>query len=95
MVTPAICLPCKTRLPDRIAVTLDLELVGAAAARPSEHPDARDYILRGRAVRLKPPSRDNRTNAIALFERALALDQESAAAQSWLAIELAARAWII
>ena len=77
---------------NRIAVALDLELVDAAAAQPSEHPDARDYLLRGRAVRLKPPSRDNRTNAIALFEQALALDQESAAAQSWLAIELTARA---
>ena len=60
---------------NRIAVALDLELVDAAAARPSERPDARDYILRGRAVRLKPPSRENRTNAIAQFEQALALDQ--------------------
>ena len=77
---------------NRIAVALDLELVDAAAARPSERPDARDYILRGRAVRLKPPSRENRTNAVALFEQALALDQESVAAQSWLAIELTARA---
>jgi TolB-like protein/Flp pilus assembly protein TadD len=77
---------------NRIAVALDLELVDAAAARPSERPDARDYILRGRALRLKPPSRENRTNAIALFEQALALDQESVAAQSWLAIELTARA---
>jgi TolB-like protein/DNA-binding SARP family transcriptional activator len=77
---------------NRIAVALDLELVDAAAARPSERPDARDYILRGRAVRLKPPSRENRTNAVALFEQALALDHESVAAQSWLAIELTARA---
>ena len=58
----------------RIAVALDLELVDAEAARPTEHPDARDYILRGRAARLKPPSRENRAEAIALFERALALD---------------------
>jgi len=77
---------------NRIAVALDLELVDAAAARPSERPDARDYILRGRAVRLKPPSRENRTKAIAQFEQALALDQDSVAAQSWLAIELTARA---
>ena len=35
---------------NRIAVALDLELVDAAAARPSERPDACDYILRGRAV---------------------------------------------
>ena len=76
----------------RIAVALDLELVGAAAAQPIERPDTRDYILRGRAARLKPPSRENRAEAVALFERALALDAESVAAQSWLAIELTARA---
>jgi TolB-like protein len=76
----------------RIAVALDLELVDAAAARPIEHPDALDYILRGRAARLKPPSRENRAEQVLLFERALALDPASVAAQSWLAIELAARA---
>jgi adenylate cyclase len=76
---------------NRIAVALDLELVGAEATRPIENRDAQDYILRGRAVRLKPPSRENRTEAVLLFERALALDQESAAAQSWLAIALTAR----
>jgi TolB-like protein/Tfp pilus assembly protein PilF len=75
----------------RIAVALDLELVDAAAARPTESPDTQDYILRGRAARLKPPSRENRAEAIALFERALALDQDSVGAQSWLAIELTAR----
>jgi len=76
---------------NRIAVALDLELVDAEAARPIEHPDTRDYLLRGRAERLKPPSRENRAEAITLFERALALDQESVAAQSWLAIALTAR----
>jgi TolB-like protein/DNA-binding SARP family transcriptional activator len=76
---------------NRIAVALDLELVGAEATRPTENRDAQDYILRGRAVRLKPPSRENRTEAVLLFERALALDQDSAAAQSWLAIALTAR----
>ena len=34
----------------RIAVALDLELLGAEAARSTNHPDAMDYILRGRAV---------------------------------------------
>jgi hypothetical protein len=77
---------------NRIAVALDLELVDAAAARPIEHPDALDYILRGRAARLKPPSRGNRAEQVLLFEQALALDPESVAAQSWLAIELVARA---
>ena len=76
---------------NRIAVALDLELVGAAAAQPIERPDTRDYILRGRAARLRPPSRENRAEAIALFERALALDQESVVAQGWLAIALTAR----
>ncbi len=75
----------------RIAVALDLELIDAEAARLTEHPDARDYILRGRAARLKPPSRENRGEAIALFERALVLDQQSVAAQSWLAIALTSR----
>jgi TolB-like protein/Flp pilus assembly protein TadD len=77
---------------NRIAIALDQELVDAAAARPIERPDTLDYILRGRAARLKPPSRENRTEAVLLFEQALALDQESVAAQSWLAIELTARA---
>jgi len=76
---------------NRIAAALDLELVDAAAAQPIERPDTRDYILRGRATRLKPPSRESRAEAIDLFERALALDQQSVAAQSWLAIALMAR----
>jgi TolB-like protein/DNA-binding SARP family transcriptional activator len=82
----------QAEITNRIAVALDLELVDAAAARPIEHPDALDYILRGRAARLRPPSRENRAEQVLLFERALALDQNSVAAQSWLAIELAARA---
>ena len=57
--TRAICSRCKTRSPSRIAVTLNLELVTAEAARPTENPDALDYIFRGRAAMLKPPSRDS------------------------------------
>jgi tetratricopeptide (TPR) repeat protein len=75
----------------RIAVALDLELLSAETARPTEHPDAQDYILRGRAARLKPPSRENRAEAVTLFERALALDPQSVEAQSRLATALAAR----
>jgi TolB-like protein/Flp pilus assembly protein TadD len=82
----------QVEITNRIAVALDLELVDAAAARSIDRPDTRDYILRGRAARLKPPSRENRAKAVALFERASALDQHSVAAQSWLAIELTARA---
>ena len=76
----------------RIAVALDLELVDIEASKQLEAPGTRDYILRGRAMRLRPPSRQNRAEQVAQFEQALALDPQSVAAQSWLAIELAARA---
>jgi TolB-like protein len=76
----------------RIAVALDLELVDVEASRQIEAPDTRDYILRGRAARLRPPTRENRAEQVALFEQALAFDPNSVGAQSWLAIELAARA---
>jgi TolB-like protein/tetratricopeptide (TPR) repeat protein len=75
----------------RIAVTLNIELVGAEAARPTKHPKALDYILRGRAATMTPASRENRTEAIGLFEQALALDPRSVAAQSYLATALSAR----
>jgi len=75
----------------RIAVTVGLELVAAEAARPTEHGDALDYILRGRAARLGPPTIESHTEAIRLFERALSIDPRSVAAQSWLANELASR----
>ncbi len=81
----------QNEITSRIAVALNLELVAAEAARPTEHPDALDYILRGRAASSKPPSRDNYAEAISLFERALALDPRSVEAQSWLAIALAGR----
>jgi TolB-like protein len=43
----------------RIAVALDLELVAAEAARPTDTPDALDYVFRGRAALLKPASHDS------------------------------------
>ena len=63
----------------RIAVELNLELIASEAARPTEQPDAFDYILRGRAAGLKPPTRENHAEAISLYERALALDPRSVA----------------
>jgi adenylate cyclase len=72
----------------RIAIALDLELIGAEAARPTEHPDALDHILRARAVLSKPPTLGSRAEAIGLFERALALDPRSVEAQSRLATAL-------
>jgi tetratricopeptide (TPR) repeat protein len=73
----------------RIANALNIELIAAEAARPTEHPDALDYILRGRAAKLKPDSRDSFAEAIRLFEHALALDPESVEAQTHLAASLA------
>jgi adenylate cyclase len=75
----------------QIAVALNLELIGAEAARPIEHPDALDYILRGRAAVSNPRSRATFAEGISLFEYALALDAQSVAAQSWLAVALAGR----
>jgi TolB-like protein/class 3 adenylate cyclase/Tfp pilus assembly protein PilF len=75
----------------RIAAALDLELIGAEAARPTDHPDALDYILRGRAVTAKPRSRENWGEMISLFERALAVDPRSVDAKSWLATVLTSR----
>jgi TolB-like protein/cytochrome c-type biogenesis protein CcmH/NrfG len=75
----------------RIAIALNLELTSREAARPTEHPDALDYILRGRAAMSRPLSRENYAEAISLYERALALDPRSVEAKSMLAAALTAR----
>ena len=80
----------QNEITSRIAVALGTELVSAEAARPTENPDALDYILRGRAVN-KPQSRDTYTEIIGLYERALALDPRSVEAQSRLATTLVNR----
>jgi adenylate cyclase len=76
----------------RIAIALNLELVGAEAARSADHPDALDFILRGRALSSTPPTTENYAEAIRLYERALTLDPQSTEAQALLARTLAARA---
>jgi adenylate cyclase len=76
----------------QIAVALNSELVNAEASRPTEHPDALDYILRGRAAYNKGATADNLAQAVAMFERALAFDPQSVEAQSLLALALAGRA---
>ena len=75
----------------RIANALGVELIAAEAARPTERPDALDYILRGRATLLKPRTRNNYAEAINLFEQALVLDPQSVEAQSRLADVLMSR----
>ena len=75
----------------RIANALGLELIAAEVARPTENPDALDYILHGRAAFAKGPAREHKDEAIGFFERALAVDRLSVEAQARLAQVLAAR----
>src|SRR5262245_48715518 len=69
----------------QIARALQFELAIADARRLTEHPDALDYILRGRAAWWKSAYRSPNAEVLGLFERALALDPDSVEAQIWLA----------
>ena len=82
----------QNEITSRIANTLGWELIGAETARPTERPDALDYLLRGRAVHGTGGVRENVEKAVDLFERALALDPSSVEAQSRLANALVVRA---
>ena len=75
----------------RLASALQSQLAIAEARRPTDNPDALDYILRGRAVLTRPISKENTEEAVALFEAALALDPNSADAAAWLAVALTVR----
>ncbi len=81
----------QNEITSRIAVALNIELTSREAARPTEHPDALDYILRGRAAYWKPNSLAKWEETVSLFERALTLDPQSVEARSWLATSLAIR----
>ncbi len=81
----------QNEITSRIAVALDIELIGAEAARPTERPDALDYILRGRAASWKSPTPDKYAEAIGFFECALTLNTHSVEAKSLLAAALANR----
>jgi len=82
----------QNEITSRIAIALGVELTGAEAARPTEHPDALDYLLRGYAAASKVATRGTRAEAISMYERALVLDPQYAAAQSGLAGALTGRA---
>ena len=81
----------QNEITSRLANALGVEMIASEAARPTEHSDALDYILRGRATRHKPNSRDVLAEAISLYERALSLDPGSVEAQSLLAATLVGR----
>jgi TolB-like protein/class 3 adenylate cyclase/Tfp pilus assembly protein PilF len=76
----------------RIARALQSQMAIAESRRTVAHPDALDYILRGRAQLTKPISPENYNEAIGYFESALELDPQSAEAAAWLANLLAVRA---
>ena len=75
----------------RIAVALGFELIAAENAKPSDNPDAMDFLLRGRAKMLNPPARENFAEMIGLYGRAVALDPQSVVANSYLATALLGR----
>jgi TolB-like protein/DNA-binding winged helix-turn-helix (wHTH) protein len=79
-------LALQNEITGRIGNTLNVALMAAETARPTEHPDALDYIFRGRALFFgKSLSRENSAEAISLFAHALALDPQSVEAQTYLA----------
>jgi adenylate cyclase len=83
----------QNEITSRIAGALGVELIVAEAARPTEHPDALNYFLRGRAIAASNvATRGTRAEAISMYERTLALDPQYAAAQSSLAGALTGRA---
>jgi adenylate cyclase len=75
----------------RIARSLESQLAIAEARRPTDNPDALDYLLRGRAVLTRPISKENNDEAVKLFETALALDPNAADAAAWLSVALTVR----
>jgi adenylate cyclase len=74
-----------------LANALGVVLIAAEAARPTANPDAVDYILRGRAARLKARTGGSLAEQISLFEHALALDPQSVEARTLLASVLVNR----
>ena len=78
----------QTEITGRIAVALNLALIDAEAVRPTDNPDALDFILQARAAMAKRQTRDSYAEALSLYERALELDPHSVEAQSRLTLIL-------
>ena len=89
---PSDLLAVQDELTERIAVAVYANVLCVEASQPTEEPDALEYVIRGRAAKYAPPTRDSYMEAISLFEHALAADPQSAEAQAWLADALASRA---
>jgi TolB-like protein/class 3 adenylate cyclase/Tfp pilus assembly protein PilF len=79
---------------ERIANTLGLQLTRIEAERAERNrtnPEAMDYVLRGRALWQRPPSKDKYRQQQELFERALQLDDRLPAAQIQLSLTLSGK----
>ena len=81
----------ESEITGRIARSVRASMVAAEAARPTKHPDAMDFMFRGRAALAKPVSLAVSDEAIGDFEQALALDPAAARAQVGLASALVSR----
>jgi TolB-like protein/class 3 adenylate cyclase/cytochrome c-type biogenesis protein CcmH/NrfG len=78
----------------RLARTLDLALEQAAGQRREQervtNPDARELVMRGRALQSRPRPNGPQTEALSLFEQALKLDPRSIDAKVGIASILTA-----
>ena len=81
----------ESEITGRIARSVRATMVAAEAARHTQHPDAMDFMFRGRAALAKPVSLATSDEAIGDFEQALALDPTAARAQIGLASALVSR----
>jgi adenylate cyclase len=75
----------------RIANEFNLEVIRAEAARPTDHPDALDCILRGRAALNRGLTPENYSEAMQFLDMALGLDARSIAARALMAQALIGR----
>jgi adenylate cyclase len=82
----------QSEITGRLARTLNLQLVAAAGQRVDQEraaePDARDLVMRGRALFQRPWSIATRQEGLQAFERALAIDPESVEARIGIANNL-------
>jgi TolB-like protein/class 3 adenylate cyclase len=82
----------QNEITSRIASALGWALIGAETARPTDRPDALDYLLRGRAALAGGGAAEKTAEAVDLFELALSLDPRLVEAQIRLASSLLNRA---
>ncbi len=84
-------LALESEITGRISRSVRSRMVAAEAGRMTAHPDAQDYILRGRAALAKPVGHAASDEAIGFFEMALVLDPVAVRAQVGLASALISR----